>query len=82
MRGRRRNDMANYLEIPIGRVWRLNVRARDVQTEYLVADVQLADVINSIAWDAEIQDFQCVPYDLSNKNGVWMTTPPAREAAA
>ncbi len=74
--------MASYLEIPIGRVWRLSVRARDVQTEYLVPDVQLADLINTIAWDAEIQDFQCVPYDPSAKEGVWMTTGPAREAAA
>jgi hypothetical protein len=74
--------MASYLEIPLGRVWRLNVRARNVQTEYFVFDVQLAELINSIACDANIQDFQCVPYQCSTKEGVWMTTGPAREAAA
>ncbi|GAA5181655.1 hypothetical protein GCM10023322_16840 [Rugosimonospora acidiphila] len=73
--------MERYLEFPIGRLWRLTVRKQDVRNEYIVPDVHLADLINSVAWDRGVQDLHCVPYDCSAHDGVWMTSRAVVEAA-
>jgi hypothetical protein len=74
--------MESFLEFPIGRLWRLTVRKKNIRTEYLVPDVRLGEFIDQISWDANVQDLQCTPYHSTAHEGIWMASRPPSEQAA
>jgi hypothetical protein len=71
-----------YLDIPIGRLWRLTVDTADVRTEYIVPERWLMDLVLSIQANPEIRNVQYVPYRSSQVEGVWMHSGPVLEPAA
>jgi hypothetical protein len=76
------SEVDNYLEFPIGRLWRLTAQCKGDRTEYIVPEARLADLVRNIASDPNVRDFQCVPYIGSAHEGVWMSSGPARDVAA
>jgi hypothetical protein len=73
--------MKHFMDIPLGRFWRLTVIKHDVQNEYLVPENRLAGLIVSIANEPRVASFQCVPYHRTSFPDVWMTSGPSSLAA-
>jgi hypothetical protein len=63
--------VSGYLDIPIGRLWRLIVTKTDIQTEYLVPEAWLGDLVESVTAEPDIRNVKCLPYHAAADQGPW-----------
>jgi hypothetical protein len=75
----RQNREDRHVELSIAqisfpRVWRLTVEKLDVREDYIVAQDKLTNLIGSLVHDLSITDFQCVPYQETDHDEIWMTS--------
>ena len=74
--------MNNYVEIPLGRIWRLVVMKRSVEQEYIIPEFRLAGLIENLTSEPDILSVSCTPYRGTSIPDIWMVSrAPSRTAA-
>jgi hypothetical protein len=69
--------MNRYVDLSLGRIWRLTLVMNDVENEYIVPESRLAALITGIAiGEPRVVSFRCVPYQGTSQPDVWMASGP------